>query len=122
MLKCLFLLPSVFDVTGDGVDERVNCTVGELGACGGDGHCPYQRWVHIDFAQVGKPFGHADGQDRRRQPMSDQLGSDRVIGNLESVGRADPYSGEADVDALSDSPSEREVDEILSGKVDQWYA
>src|SRR5271163_2760576 len=54
--------------------------------------------------------------------MSDQLGSDRVIGNLESVDRADPYSGEAGVDALSDSPSEREVDEILSGKVDQWYA
>jgi hypothetical protein len=62
----LTALPSLFDVTGDGVDERVNCTVGELGACGGDGQRPYQRWVHIDFAEVGKPIGHADGQDRRR--------------------------------------------------------
>lgn len=62
----LTALPSVFDVTGEGVDERVNCTVSELGACGGDGQRPYQRWVHIDFAEVGKPVGHADGQDRRR--------------------------------------------------------
>jgi Zinc-binding dehydrogenase len=28
----LIALPSVFDVTGEGVDERVNCRVGELGA------------------------------------------------------------------------------------------
>src|ERR1700733_11941472 len=62
----LTALPSVFDVTGEGVDERVDCTVGELGACGGDGQRPYQRWVDIDFAEVGKPVGHADGQDRRR--------------------------------------------------------
>jgi hypothetical protein len=62
----LTALSSLFDVTGEGVDERVNCTVGELGACRGDGQRPYQRWVHIDFAEVGKPVGHADGQDRRR--------------------------------------------------------
>jgi hypothetical protein len=57
---------SVFDVMGEGVDERLNWTVGELGACGGDRQRPLQRWVHIDFAEVGKPVGHADGQDRRR--------------------------------------------------------
>ena len=60
------LLPSVLDVTGEGVDERVDRTVGELGACGGDGQRPYQRWVHLNFAEVGKPVRHADRQDRRR--------------------------------------------------------
>src|ERR1700733_11923827 len=113
-------MPSLVDMSGDGVGECVNRAVGELGACGGDELCPYQRWVHIDCAEVGKPVGHTDGQDRRCQSVSDQLGSDRVVGDFEGIDRLGPDSSETGIDALPNSPSEREVDQVLSGEVDQW--
>jgi hypothetical protein len=51
--------------------------------------------------------------------VSDQLGSDHVIGDFEGIDRADPSGGETGIDAVANSLSEREMDPVLSGH--EWH-
>ena len=53
--------------------------------------------------------------------MSDELSGDRIIGDFVGTDRVNAGSGEAGIEAPSYSPAGREMDEVVSGEVDEFH-
>jgi hypothetical protein len=49
--------------------------------------------------------------------VPDEFSGNRIVGDFVGADRVDAGGGESGVEALSDSPPEREVDEVVPGEV-----